>query len=301
MNKLFLPVMLLPMREIVRALLKLPFTKRFMWSNVYKLRRFFAAHVRADSFVTRFDRDIKINVSLSDHIESQVFWQEVQEGDRGEVKFLKSLLAPSHTFIDVGGNIGVFSLIAAKRLTAGMVHTFEPSALHLKKLRANLLLNRFPNVHVHPVALSNQPSRSKLYFLPRQAGSLTNTGMASQFPFNVAPDRIEEITCTKLDDYRQSSFITSVDVIKIDVEGAELDVLFGAIETIRSYRPHVVMEVSVNHLQRARRSLQELIDYWGSLQYRIFRIGHDADLILVNSVPDFVEDQNIYCDPGERP
>lgn len=291
--------MLMPIQKIVRTLLRLPITAPFMWRNVHKVRHYFAGRLISNPFVTHFDGNIKINVSLSDHIESQIFWQGVQEGDRGEVKLLKSLFASHHTFIDVGGNIGVFTLMAAKRLGDGEVHTFEPSSYHLEKLRANLRLNKFSNVHVHPVALSNEARSSKLHFPPAGSSFLTNTGMASQFEFDQASSSTEDITCVKLDDYRSSIDLHQVDLIKIDVEGAEMDVLTGAIETIRTCRPRVVMEINLDHLHRARRDAQEIIDYWNALQYRIYRIGHDAELTPIHSAAGFHTHQNIYCSPSE--
>jgi FkbM family methyltransferase len=300
MERLLLLLLLSPVQKIVRTLLNIPFAAPFMWRNVYRVRHFYSTHLNKMPFVANFDGNIKIYVSLSDHIESQIFWQGVQEGDRGEVKLLKSLFAPNHTFIDVGGNIGVFSLIAAKRLTSGKVHTFEPSAYHLEKLRANLLLNKFDNVRVHPVALSNQSQSSKLYFPPSNASFLTNTGMASQFRFDQPPSNTEDIKCVRLDDYREFINLHCVDLIKIDVEGAEIDVLSGAIETIRTYRPHVVMEINLDHLRRAGRSTQEVIDYWNALDYKIFSISHDADLHPIRSIADFAIHQNIYCKPNEQ-
>lgn len=297
MEKVLLQFLLVPIQKVVRILLHIPFTAKYMWRNVYRVRRYFSRRLDKKPFITCFDRDIKINVSLSEHIESQIFWQGVQEGDRGEVRLLKSLFAPHHTFIDVGSNIGVFSLIAAKRLTRGEVHTFEPSVYHLEKLKANLLLNKLDNVRIHPVALSDKSQSSKLYFPPAAAGFQTNTGMASQFCFDQAPSRTEDITCVKLDDYMESCSIPKVDIIKIDVEGAELDVLAGAVETIRSCRPHVVMEINLDHLRRAGRSAQEVIDYWNAIGYKIFTISHDAELHPIRSVADFATHQNIYCKP----
>lgn len=286
-------------QKIVRTLLKIPFTSSFMWGRVSKIRNYFSTYLNNRQLITRFDGDIRIYFSLSDHIESHIFWQEVQEGDRGEVKLLKSLLAPHHTFFDVGGNIGVFTLIAAKRLINGNVHTFEPSPSHLVKLRANLHLNQFHNVYVHPVALADQSQRSKLYFPPSGSSFLTNPGMASQFYFDQPPVKVEDITCVRLDDYMQTLQIPYIHVMKIDVEGAEMDVLSGAIETIRSNRPHVVMEINLDHLRRAGRSVQEVMDYWNILRYQIFKISHNAELDPIHSAADFVLHQNIYCKPIE--
>lgn len=297
MRNLRYPLLLLPTQKIVRALLLNPSTSAWMWTRIPKLRSYFAKHYGKGRFITHFDGDLKIWASLSDHIESHIFWQEVQEGDRGEVKLLKSLLRPNDVFIDVGANIGVFTLIMAKRLSSGTVHAFEPSPYHTEKLKSNLLLNQINNIHTHAFALSNVHHSSKLYFPPSVDGFLNNTGMASLFQFDQASSRTEKIECVRLDDYAKSHGITCFSIMKIDVEGAEMDVLLGAIESIRRNRPHVVMEINLNHLQRAGRKVQEVIDFWFPLGYEIFRINHDAALSEINTVADFETHQNIYCRP----
>lgn len=59
---------------------------------------------------TQYDNGIKINVNLQSHIDAQIFWQGYQEADRGEIILMKKLLKPDSIFIDVGANVGVFSL-----------------------------------------------------------------------------------------------------------------------------------------------------------------------------------------------
>lgn len=292
------PLYLTLLQKLIRLLLRFPPTAYWVWKRMPHIRSYFSQSVGQERFVTQFEGSINFWVSLSDHIESQIFWQGVQEGDRGEVKLLKSLLAPQSVFIDVGANIGAFSLMAARRLPQGKVHSFEPSPYHIKKLNSNLLLNRFNNIQIHPVALSSKLGPAKLYF-PKSKGSLENTGMASQFEFDVMSYRIEDIECVRLDDYLESYNISKVNIIKIDVEGAELDVLIGARQTIYRNRPHVLMEVNSDHLHRAGRNFYEVIDFWNSANYKIYKIGHGAELTPIHVVSDFCFHQNIYCSPVE--
>jgi FkbM family methyltransferase len=220
----------------------------------------------------------------------------VQEGDRGEVKFLKKLLQPEHVFIDVGGNVGVFSLLAAKRVSKGQVHVFEPSPFHLKKLKANVKRNDYSNILIHPFGLFSSECVSKLYF-PAIVYGLQNTGMASQFPFATDVALEETVRCVTLDGYAMNRGFKRIDVMKIDVEGAELDVLEGARRCIRKWRPHVVMEVSREHVERAGRKVDEVIDFWRSMGYAIARIDHDGKLSPISDQREFRAHQNIYCNP----
>ncbi len=298
MYRWWYPLLLLPAQKIVRFLLRTSYTADWMWERLPGVRNYFARRCGKGRFITHFDGGSKIWVSLSDHIESQIFWQEVQEGDRGEVKLLKMLLRPDDIVIDVGANIGVFSLIMARRLPSGTVHAFEPSSYHVEKLKSNLSLNPFRNVQTHALALSDRQHASRLNFPPLLLdGFLNNTGMASQFQFEHSSSKSEEIECVRLDDYAVSRGIVCFDLMKIDVEGAEMDVLLGAVESIQRNRPRVVMEINLNHLQYAGRRIDEVLDFWAALEYEVFRIDHDANLSKVHSSADFQPHQNIYCRP----
>jgi hypothetical protein len=156
---------LLTIQKFCRLALKMPIIDRITWPLVRQVRLHFGKNDSFGPFETTFDGTTRIWVSLCDHIESQIFWQGVQEGDRGEVNLLKSILEPEHVFFDVGANIGVFTLIAARRVKDGRVHAFEPSEFHLKKLQRNVKINGFQNVVINPVGLSNSAAQRDLYFV----------------------------------------------------------------------------------------------------------------------------------------
>ena len=271
-------------------------TSAWMWKRTPALRTYFARKAGKSAIVTRFDGGTRIIVSLSDHIESQMFWQGVQEGDRGEVELLKTLLRPEHVFVDVGANIGVFSLLAAKRVPHGRVYAFEASRTHAEKLAANIKLNDYGNVIIQAVGLSDIAGDSKLYFPPCQDG-FSNTGMASQFPFNLQSSSEESVRCTTLDDYALRQDIGRLDIIKIDVEGAELDVLLGARQCIARYQPRVVMEVCKSHIERAGRTVDEIFDFWNAMHYRVFQIDQEGGLCPIGNDNDLPGHKNIYCEP----
>jgi len=271
-----------------------------MWRLVPQVRLHFSKADSFGMFETTFDDTTKIWVSLCDHIESQIFFQGVQEADRGEVKLLKSVLEPEHVFFDIGANIGVFTLIAAKRVKDGKVHAFEPSEFHVKKLQENVRINGFQNIVINPVGLSNSAACRKLYF-PKLKESMTNTGQASFYVLEgkTAEYDEERVTTIRLDDYVEEKALQRMDVMKIDVEGAEMEILEGGLKTLNTFRPRVMMEVSKMNLTCAGRTLKEVIDFWGSLDYDIFVIKHDGKFTPVNALSSFKDHQNIFCCPRE--
>jgi len=283
-------------QQITRNLIKVPIIKKVGWRLAIRLRRFFAKYNIKD-FQTTFDIDIKIWVSLSDHIESQIFWQGVQSADRGEVDLLKSILEPEHIFFDIGANVGVFTLMGARRLTLGWVYAFEPSQTHLKRLRANLELNNFKNVTIVPFALSNTSNQKKDLYIPLDCSSIKNTGRASLYPQKDFSNEytVESVLTLTLDDYVLNNGVQRVDVIKIDVEGSEMDILEGGRFTINKFRPMIMMEVNKVHLQGSGRSLKELIEFYKSLDYKIFRILDNGKLLEISQLSEFTDSQNIFC------
>lgn len=286
------------LQRLCRMGIQCPLFGPAAWKIARFLRRYFGSYRGLGPVQTVYDGSVRIWVSLSDHIESQIFWQGVQAADRGEVALLKSILRPDHVFFDVGANIGVFTLLAAKRLDRGCVHAFEPSGAHLTKLRDNLNLNRFQNVIVNAYGLSNASGQRTLFF-PLNTTPLHNTGMASLFTGQLRDYTVEQVMVKRLDDYVMERAVSSVDVIKIDVEGSELDVLEGGVKTLAKYRPLVVMEVNKSHLAAAERSVEELLAFWKRMNYDLYRIDNNGALLAIQDVSNFLANQNIFCRPQD--
>ncbi|HXW16657.1 MAG TPA: FkbM family methyltransferase [Candidatus Acidoferrales bacterium] len=139
-----------------------------------------------------------------------------------ETDFLIPSIRPDDVCFDVGANIGCYTTLMARAASSGGVHAFEPDPFCGALLQLNLRLNRLENVTLNPVVIG--ASRGRVQFVrATDSGfnSLRNTGrraVASTFP--VAMDT--------LDAYLDATGAPRVDVLKIDVEGAESLVLEGA-------------------------------------------------------------------------
>lgn len=148
-------------------------------------------------------------------------------------------------FLDVGANIGFFSIVAARQFPKLSVHAFEPNQSIYARLQRNIDLNRnLTNLEAFPFALSNFSGNTTL-FMPSPNDS--NQGLSS------LGDAIEGVTkgmsqttpVKQLDELYENS-TQKVSVIKIDVQGFEAEVLKGGETTIRRFRPVVVLEHSDN-------------------------------------------------------
>ena len=160
-------------------------------------------------------------------------------------KFIMSALKPGGTFIDIGANIGWYTMNAAKYYSqhGGKVVSFEPQPEVGRRLKASVEVNGFGDiVTVHNVALSNAAGAVEMI------GTEANLGWA-QFKPNAAAQaiaKIEEmdhfsVTACRLDDMSLS--FESIDVLKIDVEGAEVLCFQGGGKFLEKHRPLMVSEI----------------------------------------------------------
>jgi FkbM family methyltransferase len=146
------------------------------------------------------------------------------------------LVKPGHVVIDVGANIGYFTLIAAARVGPhGKVHAVECSDETLAVLRQNVWQNQLQNVEVHPVAASSERGELKLNI---SAIGLSWFSLHENWPKVPGSGSMATVPAVPLDEIVHSR----VDVAKIDAEGADLDVLKG-MKRILSQNPRIVLIV----------------------------------------------------------
>ncbi len=178
---------------------------------------------------------------------------------------LDACLEPGDVFADAGANLGIYALWAARRVgPAGRVHAFEPVAGPRNRLSRNAALNSFENVEVEAAALGATPGRVILY---QQEGSSAHTS-------RYAADRSGplEVPATTLDAYFAAR--RPPDLVKLHVEGMELQVLRGARELLRGERaPAVVFEARPAELAAAGTCYAELLGALAEAGYRAFALG----------------------------
>ena len=157
--------------------------------------------------------------SLREPIAFHLFCNGIYEPETIDV--ILGLLPRGGTFVDVGANIGAIALDIAIRRPDARIVAIEPSPAVLPYLTHNIAHNRIANVHLEALAASDCVGDIDFYLPPP-----AHFGMASAAPqFGVEPVRVRAQT---LDAILASNAVSNVSVIKIDAEGAELDVIRGA-------------------------------------------------------------------------
>jgi len=157
-------------------------------------------------------------------------------------RLIQAFLRPGMTFADVGANIGYYTVLAGRAVgESGTVYSFEPNAALLPRLEENVRLNDlFGRVRILPQAVTRKSGEIRFY----RSTASDNSGLSSTLPGDCRSDQGEVVPCVSLDDFAAKLAVgRRIDLIKIDVEGAELDVLEGGHETLeRPDAPAIVFE-----------------------------------------------------------
>jgi FkbM family methyltransferase len=194
------------------------------------------------------------------------------EYEPGVTALLRRVLRPGTNFVDVGANIGFFSVVASRLVGAeGRVFAVEPYPYNVKLLLANLALNRCRNVEVFPFAAASAP---QVFCYDDSAG---NSGQILE-PSEMA--RLDDCLVSAMPLDRLIPGDCSIQVVKMDVEGAEYLALQGMKKTCSAHRPLLISEIAADFLRDVSKA--SLTEYLMALLvdegYRLAIIGVDGTL-----------------------
>lgn len=192
--------------------------------------------------------------------ETQLTLQHLQAGD---------------VYVDVGANIGYYSLLAAKKVgSSGKVIAYEPNPKNFALLQANIALNHLPNVQVFPLALYDKDEQGQLYL------SADNYGDHRVYAASESRHS-HDITLVHGDEHL-STLTSRMDFLKIDTQGAEFFVVNGLHDMIMHNRQHLRMIVEfcpygIHNSGADGLALLALLDATG-MQYHI--IDHQQQCLI---------------------
>jgi len=258
-------------------------------------RKMFASRGRVVQ-VSDFDGLMNMRLRLDEHMQSQIFWYGYYSRDI--ILLMNRLLKPGDVVADVGANIGEISLAAAKRVGgAGKVYSFEPMTTLFERLVQHIEMNNATQITPVRQGLADGQRTAVIYAQAEQFNDGTShTGLGTIYPFGDRSQPVEEIQLNTLDNYCEQHAIERLDLIKIDVEGAELDVLRGAQSTLQKYKPFVILELQSETAQSAGNSAEEIISLVESNDYEIYVIGRKTKLSRLDQEA-LSRFQNVLCVP----
>jgi FkbM family methyltransferase len=214
------------------------------------------------STVETLGNGMKVEVFFGDIIGCHIHysgWYEQQV-----VAAVQPFMDAGTVFVDVGANIGQYSLMASPLVRH--VFAFEPNPATFALLKRNIERNRLSNVTLSQAAVSCSDGEATIFDLDP-----TNHGAASMTLTGEGGQKIRTAALDSLCDNPQLAGCRLF--LKIDVEGAELDVLRGAKRLISQFRPTILIEVLESNQNRLGRTAQDLLDALRDCGYSFQSIG----------------------------
>lgn len=200
--------------------------------------RLFNRFVPRTGVRTAWVHGFRMELDLAEHIQRMIY---LGTYERWETRMVRRYLRPGMRFVDVGANVGYFTLLASRAVgSAGMVFAVEPSSYVADRLARTLTDNRIGNVRLDKIGLGKEPGECILYdplpdnHTPTMLGDVGTSGKC--------------VPIRPLDDCLADWGVGHVDLLKIDVEGYEPLVLEGASTALSA--------------GRIRAILCEFNDYW---------------------------------------
>jgi FkbM family methyltransferase len=219
-------------------------------------------------FISKKD-EIKISCTKPDKRTAPFEIMNFDEYESGDADLLFRFIKNGDIIFDIGANIGWYSLSFAKRFPDSTIYSFEPLEKTYLDLEKNVRLNNLANIHINNFGFSD-----KNEFVTFYTSSHTSVSNSSE---NISgEDQPMLTTCEvkRLDDVLKLSQ-TSLDFIKCDVEGAELFVFKGAVETIKRCKPIIFTEMLRKWSEKFGYSPNDIISLFDEIGYNCFFANGD--------------------------
>ncbi len=237
------------------------------------------------------------NLKFKIPIINNIGWNNIFDNEPWMGQLLEKLISERKgAFIDVGANIGQTLLKLKSIAPEALYYGFEANPVCVFYLNELIKANNFSGASILPVGLSDATGLASLNFFSKYSDDATASVLNQIRPDSII-EKKEFVYLTRLDELNQN-LTDNISILKIDVEGAELEVLKGAISTIKNHHPIIIIEIlpvySISNTWRLERQneLERLIQ---SLNYKKIRIVKDNknNLISLSNIDNIGVNSNI--------
>lgn len=236
------------------------------------------------------DIRMPIFIQKGNYTSGKIYKNKVNEP--GILRLLRSLLTKDSIMIDAGANVGLHSLYCSN--FCKHVYAFEPITFQYEMLQSSILENNLTSITAYNLALGSEANIVPIYSNARNRGESS---------LNVTKKRkkLQDVQVVRLDDHFYKMKAARLDVMKIDVEGFELEVLTGAATLIDKWHPSIVMEFSPYMYVTVDSAIgKKILEFLQAHGYDIYNInaGDIREKILPEQFSDFVKSTrqtNLLC------
>lgn len=194
---------------------------------------------RGDFTVRVSDQGEMFHIRSHGHVvENSLYWDGLDGFDAESLRPWMAFARESHVILDIGANTGVYSLAAAAVRSAAQIHAFEPVPRIAALMRTNVALNPSYSVSVHELAVGAEDGTANIF----DPGGDNAYSASLNADFLASEKTSYPVRVTSIDSFVSEQQLTSVDLIKLDVEGYEEFALAGMWNTLMQFKPPIFLE-----------------------------------------------------------
>jgi FkbM family methyltransferase len=238
-------------------------------------------------FTTKQD-EIKFLCTKADKRTAPFEILNFDEYESDDANLLYQFINDGDVIFDIGANIGWYSMSFSKKFPNSTIHSFEPLPDTYNQLTQNIAINNLTNIQANNFGFSNETKT--LTFYTSKDTSVSNSAN------NIADDvHATETTCSviTIDDYIAEK-ILAIDIIKCDVEGAELFVYQGGVKAIEKYKPIVFTEMLRKWAAKFGYHPNDIIQLFSQLGYHCFCNNGNVTIQKIDTVTDETINTNFF-------
>jgi FkbM family methyltransferase len=250
--------------------------RNYEWNEIIKKCGDFIDIAIDGGLVIRCNRDSQLGKEIY-----------IGEFENNELNYIKSLLMPGDIFIDIGANIGLFSLVAGIAVAeTGKVYAFEPAKESFELLKENIILNQLPNINAINMAMGEYVDK---LFLFNYRGGMDAFNSFSPVLKETEYNKTEVIVDTLSRFIKTLSVeeVSRIKLIKIDVEGWEIPVIKGGLDFLASSTaPNILVEFTESNAKASGYRCKDLYKLGESIGYTWYQITQNG-LVHAKNIKNF--------------
>lgn len=227
----------------------------FLWLNKLIFSLFYLRHQGKSTALIEADDSVwfKVHVNSSDALMLWEIWRAKVYDD------VRIPIRAGDVVVDMGAHIGAFAVRAARLAHSGQVYAYEASGKNFIMLSENCKLNHLENLYIENSAVSNQRG-IRPFYTPSDNGILGSL-------FQDTSSFMEMVQTTTFSDIIAEHALTQIDFLKVDVEGAEFDILFASPDETLAITRQIVIEF--HEFKEDNRRHSDLVDLLSSHGFEV--------------------------------
>jgi FkbM family methyltransferase len=233
---------------------------------------------------------IRIAVDPQDHRTAPIEILNFGQYEPEETLVIRRIAVRMDTMLDIGANIGWYSLLASKTNPNAAIHSFEPIPSTYSRLIQNVSLNRCTGVRCHNFGFSSKPGSFPFYFYPQGGVNASMRNLAQRDDTTLIDCELR--TLDSVLDWLPPQ--AHVDFLKCDVEGNELFVLQGGVELLSQHKPVLLCELLRKWSAAFGYHPNEAIELLRSLGYKAYTVTPSGRLAEFFNITDATIQTNFF-------